>query len=75
MGKVQASLDAMEKGLGDKLFCSGIHLSLADIAVGCALGYLDFRFPDLDWRTTHTELHRLYDKLMARASFTETLPA
>ncbi len=75
MGKVQASLDAMEKGLGDKLFCSGIHLSLADIAVGCALGYLDFRFPDLDWRTTHPELHRLYDKLMARASFTETFPA
>ena len=35
----------MSQGLGDKPFCSGIHLSLSDIAVGCALGYLDFRFP------------------------------
>jgi glutathione S-transferase len=44
-GKIHASLEAMSKGLGDKPFCSGIHMSLADIAVGCALGYLDFRFP------------------------------
>jgi hypothetical protein len=45
LGKVDASLKAMNKGLGDKPYCVGIHLSLADIAVGCALGYLDFRFP------------------------------
>ena len=37
-GKVDAGINAMAKGLGDKPFCSGIHLSLADIAVGCALG-------------------------------------
>ena len=35
----------MSQGLGDKPWCAGIHLTLADIAVGCALGYLDFRFP------------------------------
>jgi glutathione S-transferase len=40
----------MSQGLGDKPFCAGIYLSLADIAVGCALGYLDFRFPQIDWR-------------------------
>src|SRR4051794_17269591 len=43
--KVQVSLNAIAKGLGDKPWCAGIHLSLADIAVGCALGYLGFRFP------------------------------
>ena len=52
MVKVDGSLKAMSQGLGDKPFCCGIHLSLADIAVGCALGYLDFRFPQIDWRTT-----------------------
>jgi len=75
LGKVQAALRAMSQGLADKPFCAGIHFSLADIAVGCTLGYLDFRFPQLDWRTPHPNLARLYDKLMQRASFSDTLPA
>lgn len=74
LGKVQAALRAMSQGLADKPFCAGIHLSLADIAVGCALGYLDFRFPQIDWRTPHPNLLRLYDKLMQRASFADTVP-
>ena len=74
MGKVQTSLDAMEKGLNDKAFCCGIHLSLADIAVGCALGYLDFRFPTFNWRESHVALNRLFEKLQTRPSFTETAP-
>jgi glutathione S-transferase len=52
----------------------GNHLSLADIATGCALGYLDFRFPQVDWRARHPNLARLSDKLAARPSFAETLP-
>ena len=75
IGKSQASLKAMSQGLGDKPFCAGIYLSLADIAVGCALGYLDFRFPDIDWRTPYPNLAKLQDKLMQRASFAETIPA
>ena len=74
MGKIDASLSAMDKGLGEKPFCAGIYLSLADIAVGCALGYLDFRFGDMDWRTRHPNLERLYDKLLQRPSFAETVP-
>src|SRR5665811_961001 len=50
LGKVIASVKAMSHGLGDKAFCAGIYFSLADIAVGVALGYLDFRFPQIDWR-------------------------
>ncbi len=73
--KVHASLDAMAKGLGDKPFCAGIHLSLADIAVGCALGYLDFRFPDIDWRATHPSLARLREKLAQRPSFADSIPS
>jgi glutathione S-transferase len=74
LGKVQGALRAMSQGLADKPFCAGIHLSLADIAVGCSLGYLDFRFPQIDWRTPHPNLLRLYDKLAQRASFADTVP-
>jgi glutathione S-transferase len=74
MGKIHASLKAMSQGLGDRSFCSGTHFSLADVAVGCALGYLDFRFPHIDWRAAHPSLVRLSDKLAARPSFIDTKP-
>jgi glutathione S-transferase len=74
LDKVNGSLKTMSKGLGEKPYCAGIHLTLADIAVGCALGYLDFRFPQIDWRTEYPNLVRLHDKLMQRPSFAETLP-
>jgi glutathione S-transferase len=75
LGKAQASLKAMSQGLADKPFCAGIYLSLADIAVGCALGYLDFRFPDIDWRTPYPNLAKLQEKLTQRASFADSTPA
>ena len=75
MGKVEAALKAMSKALAEKPYCAGIHLTLADVAVGVTLGYLDFRFPQLDWRTPHPNLQRLYEKLMLRPSFSETVPA
>ncbi len=74
MGKITASLKAMSKGLADKPFCAGIHLSLADIAVGCALGYLEFRFPEIEWRADYANLAKLQDKLLLRASFVDTQP-
>jgi len=73
--KVQGSLKAMSQGLGEKPFCAGIYLSLADIAVGCALGYLDFRFPHIDWRASYPNLAKLQEKLMQRQSFIDTLPS
>jgi len=72
--KITGGIAAMAKGLGDKPFCSGIHLSLSDIAVGCALGWIEFRFPDIDWRGQHSNLAKLQDKLMLRPSFAETKP-
>ena len=48
--------------LGERSWCSGETYSLADIATGCALGYLDFRFPDIDWRAAHPNLARLDEK-------------
>ena len=75
LDKIQHALLAMGRGLGDQAFCSGVYLSLSDIAVGCALGYLDFRFPQIDWRTPHPNLHKLYDKLSLRPSFIDSLPS
>ena len=72
--KVSVSLTAISTGLADKPWCSGIHLSLADIAVGCALGYVAFRFPQIEWRESHPNLAKLADKLNTRQSFIDTLP-
>jgi glutathione S-transferase len=74
LSRVHAAVKAMSQGLGEKPYCGGNHLSLADIAVGCALGYLDFRFPHIDWRSDYPNLVRLYDKLAARQSFIDTAP-
>jgi glutathione S-transferase len=74
MAKIDEVLGAMAKALGDKAYCSGIHLSLSDIAAGCALGYLDFRFPEVAWRETYPTLAKLQDKLAQRQSFIDTFP-
>lgn len=74
MSRVAASLKAMSRGLGEKPWCAGLHMSLADIAAGCALFYLDFRFPQIDWRGEYSNLARLGDKLAARKSFIDTVP-
>lgn len=74
LGKIHAALLAMARGLGDKPFCSGVHFSLSDVAVGCALGYLDFRFAQIDWRAAHPNLAKLNEKLALRTSFVDTKP-
>ncbi|MFL9924335.1 glutathione S-transferase N-terminal domain-containing protein [Herbaspirillum lusitanum] len=73
-GKVEASLKAMANGLGDKPYCVGKQYTLADVAVGCALGWLAFRFPDQSWREDYPELLRLYEKIMERPSFKDSSP-
>ncbi|MGB3274737.1 MAG: glutathione S-transferase N-terminal domain-containing protein [Castellaniella sp.] len=72
--KIRASLDYMDLLLGEQPYCVGVNLCLADIAVGTALGYLDLRFPDIDWRADHAHLARLAEKLGARPSFATTKP-
>jgi glutathione S-transferase len=74
MGKVEQGLAAAARGLGDKPWCAGNTFTLADIATGTALGYLDFRFPQIEWRTTYPHLVKLADKLAARPSFADTVP-
>jgi glutathione S-transferase len=72
--KIADSLVAMDRALAERSNCVGIHLSLADIAVGVAVGYLDFRFPQIDWRGQHPNLGALHERLSQRQSFKDTLP-
>lgn len=74
LDKIHTSLSAMSRGLGDKPYCAGSFFSLADVVVGCALGYLDFRFPQIAWREEFPNLSRLLQKLEQRPSFVETAP-
>ncbi|MFZ6848785.1 glutathione S-transferase N-terminal domain-containing protein [Undibacterium sp. RuRC25W] len=75
MAKVHAGLKAMSLGLAETAFCSGNHMTLADISVVCALDWLSFRFPEITWRTEYPNLSKLADKLSERASFKDTIPA
>jgi glutathione S-transferase len=74
--KIERSLEEMSSWLDSGPWCSGKAYSLADIAVGSALGCLDFRMLELvAWRDRHPNLARHFDgKLMERASFRDTVP-
>ena len=72
--KIDRGLAFIAKDLGDSPWCMGEHFSLADLTVGCALGYLVFRFPQIEWQRTYANLARLYAKLMSRPAFIETIP-
>jgi glutathione S-transferase len=72
--KIDGGLAAMEKGLAERDFCFGAAFSLADIACGVALGYLDRALPNFDWRKSHPRLLRHSERLAARESFQKTRP-
>jgi glutathione S-transferase len=74
MRKVQLGLASLSEKLGEQPYCAGNHYTLADVAVGCTLGWLSFRFPDIGWRDQYANLARLYDKLSERQSFKDTAP-
>lgn len=71
--KIVLGVQAMAQGLGDRPWCHDKHFTLADITVGCALGYLDLRIPEFNWRKEHTNLAKFFNKLSARPSFAETI--
>jgi len=72
--KIDEGVAEFARELGERAWCHGEACSLADIATGCALGYLDLRHAELDWRDLYPNLDRLADKLGKRASFADTAP-
>ncbi len=71
--KIDQGLQAVAAELGDKPWCEGESMTLADIALGCTFGYLDARFPAVKWRDNYPNLVRLADKLAERQSFKTTV--
>jgi glutathione S-transferase len=74
VAKAIGGLEAAATALADRTWCNDESFTLADIALGVALGYLDFRFAEIPWRENHPNLARHYEKLAARPSFLETVP-
>ena len=73
-GKIAAGLAEMARELSDRTWCNAEAYSLADIATGCLLGYLDLRHPDIDWRDSYPNLAKHAEKLIKRSSFADTVP-
>lgn len=63
-------LDSLEEAAGDW----GDELTLGQITAGAALGYLDFRFPDDDWRGGRDRLGKWYETFAQRPSMKDTVP-
>jgi glutathione S-transferase len=74
MEKIERGLAVMSRDLADKPWCTGNAFTLADIACGVALGYLDFRHGAFDWRVLYLNLAKLAAKLAERPSFADTVP-
>jgi len=70
MTKVRTALAELERE-ADKL---GSTVDIGTITIGCALGYLDFRFASEDWRAKHPKLAAWYASFAARPSMKETVP-
>ncbi len=74
LGKVKTGLKAMSAQLMNNTYCYNNTFSLADIAVGCALGWLSFRFGHINWQTEYKNLAKLFERLSERISFQKTHP-
>jgi glutathione S-transferase len=70
--KIARGVAELARDLEERPWCNGEAYSLADIATGCALGYLDLRYAEFDWRSAYPNLARLAEKLDKRPSFTDT---
>jgi glutathione S-transferase len=74
MGKVMRGLTQLNAELGENKWCVDDTFSLADIALGCLLGWLDLRYADMGWRDAYPNLARHFEEMMKRSSFSETVP-
>ena len=69
--KTQASLKQLDD---EAQALTELPLSIGHVAVGCALGYIDYRFDALNWRATAPRLAEWHAELCKRQSFQSTEP-
>lgn len=73
-GKIEAAVAAAARDLGDRDYCHGVSITIADITMACALLWLEFRLPDLKWRQGHPNLKSWIERLETRQSFVDSKP-
>ena len=69
-GKVKRALAVLEKEAG----ALGMLTTIGEITIGCALGYLDFRYANEPWRPGHPKLEAWYAKVVKLPPLAETMP-
>lgn len=69
-GKVARALDALEAEAGSL----GALRTVGEIAIACALGYLDFRYPHEPWRPGHPQLEAWYARVVTLPAMVGTMP-
>ena len=75
LARMRRSMEQMQSELNGRGWCHNGRYSLADIALGCCLGWLAFRKPGgIDWHAGYPGLAQHYKKLMERPAFAETVP-
>lgn len=74
LAKVLLGLEVLNLDITKKKWCVNETFSLADIALGCMLGYVDLRFKDLHWQDKFPNLAKHYSVLIKRPSFKQTMP-
>jgi glutathione S-transferase len=71
LAKTQSALDALEKEAPE---LTKAPFGIGHVAIGVALGYIDFRFPDLRWRNGRTRIAAWYKTFARRPSARKTVP-
>ena len=72
--KIERGTAALASQLGSKDYFVGDAFTLADIAAVCALGYLNLRLADFEWRPLHPGLAGWFDRMSEREAFRKTVP-
>ena len=73
VARQRAAIDRALDVLEDETAAFG-GISIGLIAIGCALGYVDFRLPDVDWRAGRPTLAKWYGIVSERPSMRDTVP-
>jgi glutathione S-transferase len=72
--KIRAGVNELDRQLLPSGSFTALDIGLAEIATGSTLGYLDLRYSDYNWRTDAPNLLKLFERLMKRTSFQQTVP-
>jgi glutathione S-transferase len=72
--KFEAGFSALEAMLGDRNWCVGDRISLADVSIACHLGFINLRVPHYFPQEKYPRLARLWKRMEQRDSFKKTAP-